>query len=110
MKRCPECRRDYYDDTLVYCLDDGNTLLDGPRGKDQPTAIFPVRAAGESERPTRIFSVGRRKRSIWLAALAVLFIGIVAYWISLRSVAPNVAPKNTPNSAAYDNYLRAKVI
>ncbi|MBK6724783.1 MAG: hypothetical protein IPG58_16405 [Acidobacteria bacterium] len=24
MKRCPECRRDYYDDTLPYCLDDGN--------------------------------------------------------------------------------------
>ena len=30
MKRCPECRRDYYDDTLIYCLDDGNTLLEGP--------------------------------------------------------------------------------
>ena len=30
MKRCPECRRDYYDDTLLYCLDDGNTLLEGP--------------------------------------------------------------------------------
>ena len=30
MKRCPECRRDYYDETLLYCLDDGNVLLDGP--------------------------------------------------------------------------------
>jgi predicted ATPase len=30
MKRCPECRRDYYDDTLLYCLDDGNALLEGP--------------------------------------------------------------------------------
>ena len=30
MKRCPECRRDYYDDTLLYCLDDGNPLLEGP--------------------------------------------------------------------------------
>ncbi len=29
MKRCPECRRDYYDDTLLYCLDDGNALLKG---------------------------------------------------------------------------------
>lgn len=28
-KRCPECRRDYYDGTLPYCLDDGNALLDG---------------------------------------------------------------------------------
>src|SRR5687767_12186558 len=32
MKRCPECRRDYYDDTLLYCLDDGNALLEGPAG------------------------------------------------------------------------------
>jgi len=30
MKRCPECRRDYYDDTLLYCLDDGNALVEGP--------------------------------------------------------------------------------
>lgn len=30
MKRCPECRRDYYDDTLLFCLDDGNPLLEGP--------------------------------------------------------------------------------
>lgn len=28
MKRCPECRRDYFDDTLLYCLDDGNALLE----------------------------------------------------------------------------------
>ncbi len=43
MKRCPECRRDYYDDTLLYCLDDGNALLEGPstgRGEQQ-TAILP---------------------------------------------------------------------
>ena len=38
MKRCPECRRDYYDDTLLYCLDDGNALLEGP-GKSEPGAI-----------------------------------------------------------------------
>jgi hypothetical protein len=45
MKRCPECRRNYYDDTLLYCLDDGNALLEGPatdRGlDDEPkTAIL----------------------------------------------------------------------
>ncbi len=44
MKRCPECRRDYYDDTLLYCLDDGNELLEGPATgstDDEPaTAIF----------------------------------------------------------------------
>jgi len=30
MKLCPECRREYYDDSLLYCLDDGSRLLDGP--------------------------------------------------------------------------------
>jgi tetratricopeptide (TPR) repeat protein len=30
MKRCPECRRDYHDDSLRYCLDDGTALVDGP--------------------------------------------------------------------------------
>ena len=40
MKRCPECRRDYYDDTLLYCLDDGNALLEGPAtAKSEPGAI-----------------------------------------------------------------------
>ncbi len=46
MKRCPECRRDYYDDTLLYCLDDGNALLDGPgapsTGDEPATAILSI--------------------------------------------------------------------
>jgi len=36
MKRCPECRRDYYDDSLLYCLDDGNALLEGPASDSTP--------------------------------------------------------------------------
>jgi TolB-like protein/Tfp pilus assembly protein PilF len=41
MKRCPECRRDYTDETLNFCLDDGATLLDGPGSGDEPaTAIL----------------------------------------------------------------------
>ncbi len=39
MKRCPECRRDYYDDTLLYCLDDGNALLEGPASRSEPGAV-----------------------------------------------------------------------
>lgn len=43
MKRCPECRRDYYDDTLLYCLDDGNALLEGPASADgAATEILPM--------------------------------------------------------------------
>ncbi len=61
MKRCPECRLDYYDDTLLYCLDDGNALLDGPStasaGDEPATAILsesPASAGGQfSESATR---------------------------------------------------------
>ena len=56
MKRCPECRRDYYDDTLLYCLDDGNALLQGPASAEEPgTAILPgfgVPASGGSPSET----------------------------------------------------------
>jgi TolB-like protein/predicted Zn-dependent protease len=38
MKRCPECRRDYHDDSLSYCLDDGTVLVDGPQ-LEPPTGI-----------------------------------------------------------------------
>jgi adenylate cyclase len=40
MKRCPECRRDYADETLNFCLDDGNALLDGPAVSDDATVIL----------------------------------------------------------------------
>ncbi|HVF40622.1 MAG TPA: NB-ARC domain-containing protein [Gemmatimonadaceae bacterium] len=39
MKRCPECRRDYHDETLLYCLDDGTALVDGPASGEALTAI-----------------------------------------------------------------------
>src|SRR5688500_18143688 len=55
MKRCPECRRDYYDGTLLYCLDDGNALLEGPMSAEEPaTAILsePPAAAGDLRQQT----------------------------------------------------------
>ncbi|MBA3353267.1 MAG: PD40 domain-containing protein, partial [Blastocatellia bacterium] len=60
MKRCPECSRDYYDETLLYCLDDGNALLDGPASRDEPaTAILSEPGAvatglPSGESPTRL--------------------------------------------------------
>jgi len=56
MKRCPECRRDYFDDSLLYCLDDGTTLLEGPSTIDEPlTAILPTKES---------FSAGSRPRQL----------------------------------------------
>ncbi len=51
MKRCPACRRDYYDETLLYCLDDGTALLDGPATAEPPTAI--LSGGSESDPATR---------------------------------------------------------
>src|SRR5688572_3281019 len=54
MKRCPECRRDYFDDSLLYCLDDGTALLEGP-GSSEPGAVA-TREFAESESATAILS------------------------------------------------------
>lgn len=40
MKRCPECRRDYYDDTLSFCLADGAELVYGLSEDEPATAIL----------------------------------------------------------------------
>ncbi len=64
MKRCPECGRDYNDDSMSFCLDDGSELLFGPARSEPPalaggqfgdepqTAILHSTAA-PGEAPTR---------------------------------------------------------
>jgi len=59
MKRCPECRRDYFDDSLLYCLDDGSALLEGPGGGEPETARFEgvngPSTGGTATEATRLF-------------------------------------------------------
>jgi len=64
MKKCPECGRDYNDDSMSFCLDDGSELLFGP-AKSEPGTIangFPTdepqtailhSTAAPGEAPTR---------------------------------------------------------
>ena len=56
MKRCPECRRDYVDDSLLYCLEDGAALIQGwvPSPDEPATAVIPSPHV-TSEDPTRSF-------------------------------------------------------
>ena len=87
MKLCPECRREYLDNTLVFCLDDGSRLLDGPAaGSESATAIFsdgaldpdaPDRRSGSerSEGPVNI----PHWRSGALIGLMALVIGVAAF-------------------------------
>jgi TolB-like protein/Tfp pilus assembly protein PilF len=48
MKRCPDCRRDYFDDTLSFCLADGTELVYGLSDDEPSTAILsePPAASG----------------------------------------------------------------
>jgi len=88
MKRCPECRRDYFDDSLVYCLDDGNALLDGPAsGKSEPGAAatgfrddeaqtaflsdpmgIASRTSSDDERATAIFDLPQNSQKAFIAS------------------------------------------
>jgi TolB-like protein/Tfp pilus assembly protein PilF len=53
MKRCPECDREY-DNTMMFCLDDGAGLLYGPASMDEPPTAFIHSTAAPGEAPTRL--------------------------------------------------------
>ena len=91
MKRCPDCRRDYYDDSLVFCLDDGARLLEGPASDSQSTAIIPV-AGASSEAATRTFenqrpsdeslpTMSARRRHLLIGAAAVFATALIGWSI-----------------------------
>lgn len=86
MKRCPECRKDYLDDSLLYCLDDGAPLVQGTVGDEPATAILSRGAISGDEQTrqlprastaklstslTKFFS---RERLPWIAAAVFAFI------------------------------------
>ena len=54
MKRCPECRRDYTDDSLLYCLEDGTALVQGSvPSPDEPRTAILHETAPPSEAKTQ---------------------------------------------------------
>ena len=54
MKRCPECRRDYYDETLLYCLEDGVELVQGSvSSSDEPRTVLMHDTTQPNEAATR---------------------------------------------------------
>lgn len=132
MKRCPECRRDYFDDSLLYCLDDGTSLLEGPGSRheksdenntiikgsessEMPTIALnpdPLHLAGSGRLPGK--AVGpRRTRFLWFGAtgLILLAAAVTAYYtIYERLTDPALQGSfNSVGSPAYDYYLRGKI-
>lgn len=96
MKRCPECQKEYFDDTLNFCLDDGASLIHAPA--ERPTAIqlpeIPSEAPTKPHvRPTdqtAVLPIGRiegrfgrvRNKNWWLAIGLIVVTaaaGIFAY-------------------------------
>jgi len=102
MKRCPECRRDYYDDSLSYCLDDGSALVEGPASGNAPTVLFSERDLRKREnRPTTLLLV----RAL-IGIIGIVLIVGGGYWLLSRSW----RGKSGASPAVYDNYIRAKVL
>ena len=91
MKRCPECGREY-DNSMMFCLDDGAELLYGP-ASESSTAILhseahpaeaPTRTQIETKAPAaNPTAIASRKNSLIAAVIGILLIsalGIGSYW------------------------------
>src|SRR5215204_2455431 len=127
MKRCPECRRDYTDETLNFCLDDGAQLVDGP-GDGAATVVLPG-SSSASESPTKSLeqkdsdpgygrpaeSVGAFRISSWrLPVLVICLISIAGFFFYRFYPAPDrtspidsiaVLPFQNRNTDADTEYL-----
>ena len=100
MKRCPQCRRDFYDDSLLYCLDDGTALLEGPahsiQSGGEPTAILretddPREAATKAHIEAAILTpsgkASQNRRAFptkWVGGLSVAAMLLVATFLGVR--------------------------
>ena len=118
MKRCPECRRDYFDETLSFCLDDGTALVDGPAADVANTVAFTktkvfgedatkIRPSGTDsvDGPRSVSSaeylIGEIKRHklvgilVFVAALGMIFaLGYGAYRLLQNPYGNNSASEN----------------
>ncbi|MEP7212022.1 MAG: tetratricopeptide repeat protein [Acidobacteriota bacterium] len=123
MKRCPHCRRDYLDETLSFCLDDGTALLEGP-ASEPDTAILPSDISTSEPPPRQIEQPLRDENAAartslasrpWILPLIVVAVlsaaGFIAYvyWPSGDRVKPidsvAVLPFQNKNTDADTEYL-----
>jgi Tol biopolymer transport system component len=61
MKRCPECKKDYFDDGLMYCLDDGAQLVQGSVTDEPATAILSHDSASSGDMTPAISQSGTHR-------------------------------------------------
>jgi len=98
MKRCPECGREY-DNTMMFCLDDGAELLYGPASVDEPaTAIF----SGDSQTSGSATQGGTQKSGFAFTTpvvIAIVVVGIVVIAGVVFGVYQFKSKKEGPSSA-----------
>ena len=75
MKRCPQCRRRYSDDSLNFCLDDGSTLFAEP--DSNPTLISPTVAALTPARITSSPSQSSTSSHRWVLLAIVVLLAVM---------------------------------
>jgi TolB protein len=96
MKRCPECRRDYYDDSLLYCLEDGAALIQGsvPSPDEPETAIMPAGTASIRRTDTAESRAQFQFTFKWIA-IGLLGLGAIsmAAFLSLRDREQNASTR-----------------
>ena len=84
MKRCPQCNRIYNDETLNYCLDDGEWLeTDGQVGNESATVLLPSSSRPTSSSRSEYIITGIKRHRlvavIVLIALVLTGVGLFAY-------------------------------
>ena len=67
MKRCPECRKDYVDDSLLYCLDDGTPLVQGV--VDEPQTAILHDTSGQRKAATRAQIVATDQTAVFTSGV-----------------------------------------
>lgn len=114
MKSCPRCKREYDDDTLSFCLDDGTPLFDARDSEAPATEILPARGTPtlRSSGPTvPTFPSGGPVASsehvtpsanplltggvIAIAVLLLVLVGIVAFFVLKQSGGSESAKTNS---------------
>jgi len=124
MRRCPKCNRQYNDDTLKFCLEDGSPLAPSMREDAPPTEILPrgqptLRSSGPTV-PSYQNSPGLPQSEvrqsnplltggvIAIALLLLLLVGIVGFFVLRQSGTSQSSPDAsnatpTPNKGATTN-------
>jgi len=113
MKRCPKCKRNYNDETLRFCLEDGTPLFDARDSEAPATEILPRTAPTlKSSGPTvpsfrgsePVPSIERTAQTsnplltggvIAIALLLLVLVGIVAYFVLKQSSTNQSATTDT---------------